>query len=343
MISCGIVTFVNVGSYHGTYGWLWKEEGSLSVTAEEGYTITKCVFRQNAKNPITDTEAPFEIHTNGWGYITEDPIWDMNGVTSIEVYGYANAVTVYSVTMKDGTEDASNWQGKAGEGEYQALPLEGVAAGTAVSVKYNGTKKVKSVKAVKKAAASLIVNPAVGQVIGDDGKNYADAAAATSAGATAVVVIAYVGSDNGEAAPYNHGLALALSDANSGSTCQWKTENTDAGHTKQTSSTFTEESGLQYNATHNSNTYPAFKAAIANNDIAAPTGCSSWFLASGYQWNKMIGSTGLGLSILGTGYVAYWSSTGSGSYFAWYFFFNYSYWNDDDKDRSVCVRACLAF
>ncbi len=59
----------------------------------------------------------------------------------------------YAITLAEGTEDASNWQGKAGEGEYQALPLEGVAANTAVSVKYNGTKKVKSVKAVKKAAA----------------------------------------------------------------------------------------------------------------------------------------------------------------------------------------------
>ena len=64
----------------------------------------------------------------------------------------AMAQETYKVSVKEGTEDASNWQGKAGEGEYQALPLEGVAANTAVSVKYNGTKKVKSVKAVKKAA-----------------------------------------------------------------------------------------------------------------------------------------------------------------------------------------------
>ena len=64
------------------------------------------------------------------------------------------AVTVaeptYTVTVKEGTEDASNWRGKAGEGEYQELPLTGLEAGTAVSVKYNGTKKVKSVKAKKK-------------------------------------------------------------------------------------------------------------------------------------------------------------------------------------------------
>ena len=66
----------------------------------------------------------------------------------------AMAQTTYKVSVKEGTEDASNWQGKAGEGEYQALPLEGVAANTAVTVKYNGTKKVKSVKAKKKAAAT---------------------------------------------------------------------------------------------------------------------------------------------------------------------------------------------
>ena len=88
------VTATNVTHYSSTYGWLWFEEGSLSVTAEEGYTITKCVFRQNGKTPITDTEAPFEIHSVDWGYIAEDPSWDMDGVTSIEVYGPATQTTV---------------------------------------------------------------------------------------------------------------------------------------------------------------------------------------------------------------------------------------------------------
>ena len=60
------------------------------------------------------------------------------------------AEPTYTVTVKVGTEDATNWQGKAGTGEYQALPLTGLEAGTAVTVKYSGTKKVKSVKAKKK-------------------------------------------------------------------------------------------------------------------------------------------------------------------------------------------------
>ena len=71
----------------------------------------------------------------------------------------AMAQTTYKVSVKEGTEDASNWQGKAGEGEYQALPLEGVAAGTAVTVKYNGTKRVKSVKAVKVKRAATVTAP----------------------------------------------------------------------------------------------------------------------------------------------------------------------------------------
>ena len=195
-------------------------------------------------------------------------------------------------------------------------------------------------------AATLIVNPAVGQVIGDDGKNYANAAAATSAGATAVAKIVYVGSDNGEAAPYNHGLALALSDANGGSTCNWKTSNTDAGHTKQTSSTFTEESGLRYNATHNTGEYPAFQAAIANNGTAAPTGCSSWFLASGYQWTKMFAGNASGLKTLaGLESGIYWSSSERHATLAWYFVSGNGNWSRDDKYGVDCylVRSCLAF
>ena len=87
------VTATNVLSYNDTYGWLFFDVGSLSVTAEEGYTINKCVFRQNNKQPITDTEAPFEIHFSD-GCCTEDTNWDMDGVTSIEVYRYVTPTTV---------------------------------------------------------------------------------------------------------------------------------------------------------------------------------------------------------------------------------------------------------
>ena len=210
------------------------------------------------------------------------------------------------------------------------------------SVSFSAGKYYQSnIKLTEQAPVSLIVSPEVGQVIGDDGKNYADAAAATSAGATAVAKIVYVGSDNGEDAPYNHGLALALSNANGGISCKWKTSNTDAGHTKQASDTFTEESGLQYNdATHNSDTYPAFKAAIANNGTAAPTGCSAWFLASGYQWKKMAGAAGLTNLGLTEG-AAYWSSSERVDSQAWVFL--NGNWYQINKNTGFRVLACLAF
>ncbi len=184
---------------------------------------------------------------------------------------------------------------------------------------------------------STVKMATIGDVIKADGKFYA---AGTE---DAVAKICYVGSETAEAAyGFNHGLALALSDANGGSTCMWNTSATDAGHTKQTSSTFTEESGLQYNdATHNSDTYPAFKAAITYSP-AAPTGCSAWFLASGYQWQKMISAAGL--SNLGLSENAvYWSSTEQSAVYAWWLYSNDGSWSPNNKDYVYRVRACLAF
>ncbi len=191
----------------------------------------------------------------------------------------------------------------------------------------------------------------LGSVIGADGKIYLNMTAATNASTTAVAKIVYVGSDNGEATPYNHGLALALSDASTG--CKWSTSYGTVHTYKAESSTFTEESGLQYNdATHKSEFYPAFMAAIANNGTAAPTGsgCSAWFLASGYQWKQMIGATGLNnLGLTGNAY--YWSSTERTAGSAWIistFDYEWGKWfsivKDNDSALSLCrVRACLAF
>jgi len=60
----------------------------------------------------------------------------------------AMAQTTYKVSVKEGTEDATNWTITPAE-----ATTTGVAAGTEVKATYGGTKKVKSVKAVKKAVA----------------------------------------------------------------------------------------------------------------------------------------------------------------------------------------------
>lgn len=293
-----------------------------------------------AGNLIGEQFTPTTLEAKTWE-IAEDCDVVVSNTNSCHIYTIkvkapaAAPSSGYTVTMKDDVKDADKWT-------ISPNPAE---EGQTVTLTYTGRLKVKGVKATSDAApaaVSLIVNPEVGQVIGADGKNYADAAAATAAGTTAVAKICYVGSDNGEAAPYNHGLALALSDANGGSSYSWKTSNTDAGHTTQSSSTFTEESGLQYNDTHNSDTYPAFKAAISYSP-AAPTGCSAWFLPSGYQWQKMAGAVG-GYKNLGlTGSNYYWSSSEYTAVGAWDFSSTNGTWYSSDKNYEDLVRACLAF
>jgi len=56
----------------------------------------------------------------------------------------------YKVSVKEGTEDATNWTITPAE-----ATTTGVAAGTEVKATYSGTKRVKSVKAVKKAAVPV--------------------------------------------------------------------------------------------------------------------------------------------------------------------------------------------
>lgn len=104
----------------------------------------------------------------------------------------------YNITVAEGTEDADKW----------SVAPNLAAEDAAVTATYSGTKKVKSVKAVKKAAAEGIVNPVVGQIIGSDGKNY-EVGSTLPTGVTAEAVIAYVGNDTDDDT-YKNGLAIAL-------------------------------------------------------------------------------------------------------------------------------------
>ena len=216
-----------------------------------------------------------------------------------------------TVSLKEGTEDATSWQGKAGTGEYQALPLKRVAVGTAVSVKYNGTKLVKSVNAKKKVTAED-----KGKVIGTDGNLYADVAAATAAGTTAVAKIIYIGPTGH--ATYNNGLALALTD----------------------------EGQMAWQA--------AIDACSAKNTSTPVTG-ATWLLASSDQWGYMMGANGAGSSTdLRDGFssvggsnlqsAGYWTGTESVSGYAWCYDFNYRNWGGATMaSDNFWVRACLAF
>ncbi|MBR5907703.1 MAG: hypothetical protein IKZ50_04845 [Bacteroidales bacterium] len=155
----------------------------------------------------------------------------------------------------------------------------------------------------------------MGQVIGDDGKNYATAAAATSAGHPAVAKIVYVGTTGH--ATYSHGLALALTDE--ANTMNWES---------------------------------AIDACSAKNTSNPVTG-ATWLLASKDQWEKMINAAG-GYATLRDGFSSvggtnmqqtrYWTSTESTASLAYYVIFTNGDITTSYKTMNTrSVRACLAF
>ena len=102
----GIVTVSldNISSYNGAWGW--GASGSVTVEAAQGYTITRCVFKQNPSGTpnrvLVDDLAPFTAtmvgNLDGGTDVSAttthgDEIGDdfMAGISTIEVYGYAAA------------------------------------------------------------------------------------------------------------------------------------------------------------------------------------------------------------------------------------------------------------
>ena len=192
----------------------------------------------------------------------------------------------------------------------------------------------------------------VGKVLGADGNIY-DNAAATPGGNTAVAKICYVGND-AETSPSNtafkNGLALALEDVSDTKTWCSQTSVTCLGTQYDNSTKFNDLAGIANTDAlvgHNSHTHNAASAARNYNSGTHPAGTSAWFLPSAGQWDKMIGSTGLGLSNLGlVANVSYWSSTEDGASSAWGFGSNDGYWATSGSGKgavTIRVRACLAF
>ena len=184
--------------------------------------------------------------------------------------------------------------------------LQGVKMGTEVKLEAKPGYKFRKVE-VKKAASAPSLNitsPAVGQVIGSDGKNYAYGSLPT--GVTAVAKICYVNE--------GHGLALALADEG---TKDWSTaQTTCAAHT------------------------PAFTGGTWK--LASLDEWNNMITAAGSHTDLRDGFSSVGGTNMQLG--SYWSSTEDGSSSAWYYLFLESIgWSNSDKEDYFCVRACLAF
>ena len=93
--------------YLANWGW-WGYGWIATVTAAEGYTITKCIFYDDANRTATDSEAPFVVETteeDKTPRINGTPIDGGNnqskGLKKIEVYGYATPVSGVTLSQDD--------------------------------------------------------------------------------------------------------------------------------------------------------------------------------------------------------------------------------------------------
>jgi len=231
------------------------------------------------------------------------------------------AQTTYTASFADGN-DNTGW----------TIDPTSTTAGSTVTVSYSGGHKVKSVTVEAKPSTVAQLVAAVdaadasalatlnsdyrGTIIGSDGMLYATASDATDAGTTASAIIVYLGKDAETNETYNHGLALALTDASTG-----------AAWCSQTDTTCLE---TQYSP-YGSPRYYTDMAGIANTDglvgdaghthaaasaarsygTSRPSNTSDWFLPSAGQWYKMINAAGYSTlkTIASMASAAYWSST----------------------------------
>ena len=239
----------------------------------------------------------------------------------------------YAVTFAEGTDP----------NEWSADPAAGVTKGQTVTVTYSGEKKVKSVKAVKKAAGpaytqlSAATAEDVGKVVCAAGHLH-DAKTAVPSGCTAVGIL-------GKVTETGHGLILALQNATEQ---KWNTINgwTSASYAGTTLKVLPDDAARGTNLT----SYTALgETTVTNWAVAQKSDYEAIFTNLGsttgtisdgktYDGNVNAYITGVGgTEISGK----CWSATEEGGNYARYF--RSSNWSSENKGESFNVRPVLGF
>ena len=111
--------------------------------------VTNLIAAIGAFEPTAAHKEKIEAAREAYDALTEGQQALVSNYDVLEAAEAAYNAYFHTVSLADGTEDASNWKAKAGEGDYQAFPVSNVGYGASVYVQYGGEKVVKSVKAVK--------------------------------------------------------------------------------------------------------------------------------------------------------------------------------------------------
>ena len=356
------VTFSNEVYNDGDFmGWYTDSPSLLTVAGTNGYTITSCKFYTDmgpASTGYTVVGESPSVYRSGSKVYTDDSK-SVNigqfGITKIEVYGTepieltpdtdkkvwtlaempANNIELQVeyfaesnlFLSKNALADKANIAVTAGDLGVQfgdnGKSANTVTEGTAMTVKYNGAKKVIGVKAEKKAVAEghALTSAKFGEIVCSDGKAYAAADKdILPKGVKAEALVCYADGD--------HGLALAMADVKN-EKMSW--DNDRGANDGKTAA----EWCTGWNTSH-------------------PITGATWLLASKTQWDNMISAAGSASNLSnafsavgGTNLQAYsyWSSTPNhGGTAAWFYYFPSSSWQwtyltQDETGRYI--RACL--
>ena len=327
-----------------------KESNSTSATAlRDGFSSVGGTNMQSAaywsitENSNNTNQAYRYYFTNGYYWENNVNKTVSNYVRACLTFNILVAPPTYSVTLAEGTEDAENWKVKVGEGEAQAFPVEGLLGGETVTATYSGEKKVKSVKAVKKAVAptytllSAATTDDIGKVVCAAGHLH-DAKTAVPDGCTAVGIL-------GKVTETGHGLILALEDATSQT---WNTINgwTPASYAGTTLKVLPDDAARGTNLT----SYTTLgETTVSNWAVAQKNDYVAIFVNLGSTNSNEDGTTYNGnvnaYITTGVGGTersnSYWSTTESDASHAWYF--GGGCWDASNKSDSFCVWPVLGF
>lgn len=369
-------TTIDQGTNAGTYYlWYYVDGGdNYNTTDVNGTAVTKAIGKAAATLTCSNDAISFSSTEATNSTKTKTGVSCTGGTINVASANTGNCTVSYS----SGTITVTRKTNSAFTNTQITVSVTPDGNHTAPS---NVTFNVSAAAYDTGIALSSVTNSHVGYVIGNNSKIYVNATAATNAGTTARAIIAYVGSAgsvDASSATYK-GLAIAMNDANSGSTCNWYSANsgTCVSQSSAIATVITYKNGIASTNTLTSDghghTHAAATAARSNNSTAHPTGTSDWFLPSMGQWNLIVqglatkkagsavttnlaGSTNdtymssnLNSVITnagGTGFKSdnyYWSSSEYATSYAWVMNFNYGNSDGWYKNYNCYVRSVLAF